>query len=79
VLGKQDLGLNQKDLSVNINLEQSELVPWFDLIDQIIKAGKANPDQESKGIMPPLNEVVANIGLLDASNIIFNDFEMRLA
>jgi uncharacterized protein (TIGR02099 family) len=79
VLGKQDLGLNQKDLSVNINLEQSELVPWFDLIDQIIKAGKANPDKESKGIMPPLNEVVANIGMLDASNIIFNDFEMRLA
>ena len=79
VLGKQDLGLNQKDLSVNINLEQSELVPWFDLIDQIIKAGKANPDKKSKGIMPPLNEVVANIGMLDASNIIFNDFEMRLA
>ena len=79
VLGKQDLGLNQKDLSVNINLEQSELVPWFDLIDQIIKAGKANPDKVSKGIMPPLNEVVASIGMLDASNIIFNDFEMRLA
>ncbi|KAA1158815.1 YhdP family protein [Pseudoalteromonas fuliginea] len=79
VIGKQDLGLNQKGLSVNINLEQSELVPWFDLIDQIIKAGKANPDKESKGIMPPLNEVVANVGMLDASNIIFNDFEMRLA
>jgi len=78
VLGKQDLGLNQKDLSVNINLEQTELVPWFDLINQIINTAKANPNKESKGVMPPLNDVVANINTLNANNVVFNDFEMRL-
>jgi len=79
VLGKQDLGLNQKDLSVNINLEKTKLSPWIELIDQIIHAAQSKPDTQSQGIMPPLSEVVANINTLDASNIIFNDFEMRLA
>ncbi|ASM48680.1 hypothetical protein PESP_a0427 [Pseudoalteromonas espejiana DSM 9414] len=79
VLGKQDLGLNQKDLSVNINLEQTQLDKWIDLIDQIIKAAQSKPDQQAPGIMPPLNEVVANIKRVNASDIIFNDFEMRLA
>jgi uncharacterized protein YhdP len=79
VLGEQDLGLNQKDLSVNINLEQTQLEAWFELIDQIIKAAQAKPDQQSEGIMPPLNEVVAHIDKVNASDIIFNDFEMRLA
>ena len=32
ILGKQDLGLNQQDLSVAINLEQTDLLPWLDLI-----------------------------------------------
>ncbi|TMO07827.1 YhdP family protein [Pseudoalteromonas sp. S558] len=79
VLGKQDLGLSPKDLSVNINLEQTELVPWIDLIDQIIDAAKGDPDSQSSGIMPPLNKVVANIGTFNASSIVFNDFEMQLA
>jgi uncharacterized protein (TIGR02099 family) len=79
VLGKQDLGLNQKDLSVNINLEQTALVPWFDLIDQIINAAKVKPDQQSQGVMPPLHEVVATINTLNVSSSVFNDFEMRLA
>ena len=79
VLGEQDLGLNQKDLSVNINLEQTQLEAWFELIDQIIKAAQAKPNQQSEGIMPPLNEVVAHIDKVNASDIIFNDFEMRLA
>ena len=78
IIGKQDLGLNSRDLSVSIDLEKTELVPWFDLIDQIINAAQTTPEQPSNGIMPPLNEVVANIGTLDVSNIIFNDFEMRL-
>ena len=78
VLGKQDLGLNPKDLSVSINLEKTELVPWFDLINQIINTAKANPSNKSKGIMPPLSEVVASIDTLNASNVVFNDFEMRL-
>ncbi|HAG40952.1 MAG TPA: TIGR02099 family protein, partial [Pseudoalteromonas sp.] len=79
VLAEQDLGLNQKDLSVNINLEQTQLEAWFGLIDQIIKAAQAKPDQQAEGIMPPLNEVVAHIDKVNASDIIFNDFEMRLA
>jgi len=79
VIGKQDLGLNSQDLSVSINLEQTELVPWVDLIDQIISAAQNEDDPESQGIMPPLNEIVANIGMLDISSMVFNDFEMRLA
>ncbi|MEM5548773.1 YhdP family protein [Pseudoalteromonas fuliginea] len=79
ILGGQDLGLNQKDLSVNINLEQTELTPWLDLIDQITNAARSNPENQSSGIMPPLNEVVASIGKINVSNIVFNDFEMRLA
>ncbi|XQF90979.1 AsmA-like C-terminal region-containing protein [Pseudoalteromonas espejiana] len=66
-------------MSVNINLEQTQLDKWIDLIDQIIKAAQSKPDQQAPGIMPPLNEVVANIKRVNASDIIFNDFEMRLA
>lgn len=79
IIGNKDLGLNAQDLAVSINLAQSELLPWIDLIDQIINAAKAQPESESPGIMPPLYEVVANINSFNVSGMQFNDFDMRLS
>ena len=79
IIGNKDLGLNAQDLAVSINLAQSELLPWIDLIDQIINAAKAQPESASPGIMPPLYEVVANINSFNVSGMQFNDFDMRLS
>jgi uncharacterized protein (TIGR02099 family) len=79
ILGQQDLGLNQKDLSVAINLEHTELLPWSGLINQIIDVAKKAASSNKSSIMPELNEVVAHINTLTVSNAQFNDFEMRLA
>ncbi|MFU2510149.1 YhdP family protein [Pseudoalteromonas sp. ASV78] len=77
ILGKQDLGLNQQDLSVAINLQQTDLLPWLDLIQQIITISQAESDQP--GVLPPLKEIVGQVQQLTIADIAFNDFEMRLA
>jgi uncharacterized protein YhdP len=79
IIGEKDLGLNSQNLAVSINLAQSELLPWIDLIDQIINVAKAQPDSASPGVMPPLHEVVANINSFNVSGMQFNDFDMRLS
>ena len=79
IIGEKDLGLNSQNLAVSINLAQSELLPWIDLIDQIINVAKAQPENASPGVMPPLHEVVANINSFNVSGMQFNDFDMRLS
>ncbi|WP_372759952.1 YhdP family protein, partial [Pseudoalteromonas sp.] len=79
VIGKNDLGLNKKDLAVSINLTQTELLPWLELIEQIIQVAKQQPADTAPSVMPPLHQVVANIEQLHVSDIEFNDVEMRLA
>lgn len=79
VIGKNDLGLNKKDLAVSINLPQTDLLPWLELIEQIINVSKQGSEQASASVMPPLHEVLANIEKLNISDVQFNDFEMRLA
>lgn len=80
VIGDKDLGLNNKDLSVSINLQETQLLQWTDLIDQIINTAKTgNNNQQTKSVVPPLNEIVAHIEKLNVSKAVFNDFEMRLS
>ncbi|MBB1365950.1 TIGR02099 family protein [Pseudoalteromonas sp. SR44-5] len=77
ILGEHDLGLNQQDLSVAIDLEQTDLLPWLGLIQQIITISQIESAEQS--VLPPLKEVVGNIQQLTIGDIAFNDFEMRLA
>ena len=76
ILGEQDLGLNREGLNVSIDLEQTQLLPWFGLLQQIITINQADPDHE--GLLPPLTEVIGVVDKLSIADIIVNDFEMRL-
>ncbi|MCQ8879144.1 TIGR02099 family protein [Pseudoalteromonas shioyasakiensis] len=76
ILGEQDLGLNRDDLSVSINLDETPLLPWLGLIEQIIDISQM--ESQSEGFLPPLKEVVGQINQLSIDDIVFNDFEMRL-
>ncbi|MGS0534522.1 YhdP family protein [Pseudoalteromonas sp. SaAl2] len=77
ILGEQDLGLNREDFSVTIDLDETPLLPWLGLIEQIITISQV--ESQSEGILPPLKEVVGQINQLSIDDIVFNDFEMRLA
>ncbi|TGE83133.1 TIGR02099 family protein [Pseudoalteromonas sp. KS88] len=76
ILGSQDLGLNREDFTVSINLEETPLLSWVTLIDQIITVSQV--ETQSEGVLPPLKEVVGQINRLTVADIVFNDFEMRL-
>jgi len=77
ILGEQDLGLNRDGFAVSIDLPQTELTPWFGLIDQIIALAKVKSDSPS--VMPTFNNVTGKFNKLALHNIEFNDFEFRLA
>ncbi|MEM5550313.1 YhdP family protein [Pseudoalteromonas neustonica] len=77
ILGAQDLGLNRENLTVAINLDQTDLLPWLGLIKQIVSINQTASD--AQGVLPPLSEVVGKVQQLTIADIAFNDFEMRLA
>ncbi|TMO46061.1 TIGR02099 family protein [Pseudoalteromonas sp. S4389] len=77
ILGSQDLGLNREGFAVSIDLPETEIVPWFGLIDQIIALTKVKSDAPS--VMPAFNNVTGKFNKLALNNIDFNDFEFRLA
>ncbi|RZF79746.1 TIGR02099 family protein [Pseudoalteromonas sp. S4488] len=77
ILGAQDLGLNREGFAVSIDLPETEIVPWFGLIDQIIALTKVKSDAPS--VMPAFNNVTGKFNKLALHNIDFNDFEFRLA
>ncbi|MGO2478072.1 MAG: YhdP family protein [Pseudoalteromonas sp.] len=76
ILGDKDLGLTQQDLAVTIDLNQTSILPWVNLIDQIINV--SNGDSDKPGLFPPLNNITAKVNKLNLEKIAFNDFEMRL-
>ncbi|MBQ4832668.1 TIGR02099 family protein [Pseudoalteromonas sp. MMG010] len=78
ILGSQNLGLNQRGLEVAINLEQTELIPWLGVVDQITKLAK-QPTNKNNSIMPAFNQVVAHVDNLSVSSAQFNDVDLRLA
>ncbi|WP_281547219.1 YhdP family protein [Pseudoalteromonas sp. PAR1] len=77
ILGSQDLGLNREGFAVSIDLPETEIMPWFGLIDQIIALTKVKSDAPS--VMPAFNNVTGKFNKLALNNIDFNDFEFRLA
>ncbi|MFY8283413.1 YhdP family protein [Pseudoalteromonas sp. SSMSWG5] len=77
ILGSQDLGLNREGFAVSIDLPETEIVPWFGLIDQIIALTKVKSDAPS--VMPAFNNVTGKFNKLALNNIDFNDFEFRLS
>lgn len=78
IIGNKDLGLNKQGLAVTIAPTELDFLPWVDFIAQVISTSKHDEGTSSSSIMPPLNEVIANINKMTVSNAQFNDLEMRL-
>lgn len=76
ILGDKDLGLTQQGLAVTVDVEQTPVLAWVNLIEQIINVSSG--DSDKPGLFPSLNNVTATVNKLSLEKIAFNDFEMRL-
>lgn len=75
IVGEHDLGLNQKDFDVSVDLKQANLNQWIPFIDHLLNVGDASTNS---GLLPPLVKVQGTIDQADLSGVLFNELDFKL-
>ncbi len=76
ILADKNLGLNQKDFDVTVDLAEADVIAWQPVINDIIEL--ASRESAGPSIMPPLNRIAGQINRVDIGPIPFNELEFTL-
>ncbi|MFY8273742.1 YhdP family protein [Pseudoalteromonas sp. SSDWG2] len=76
IVGQKNLGLNQRDFDVTVQLQNADIIAWQPVIDDII-ALASQPSTQAP-ILPPLNKVSGSVQQANVGPVPFTDVEFTL-